>query len=168
MSRNAVRISASPDAVFDVLDDAYAYARWVVGARRVRRVDPEWPAVGSRFHHAIGNAAGELLDSSKILERDRPQRLVLEVRFRPMGVARVEIDVTPDGAETVVTIAESPTDGPASHVPRVIVDPMLAVRNAVSLQRLRHEVERRVEQGAASSDGRRWADGRGSPSSGGR
>src|SRR3954454_22083271 len=95
MAHNSIRTCAPPDAVFDVLDDACAYPRWVVGARRVRAVDPSWPNPGSRFHHALGTEAGELHDSSKVLERDRPNRLVLEVRFRPVGVARVDIRVRP-------------------------------------------------------------------------
>ena len=49
MSRNEVMVSATPEEVFDVLDDAYAYPKWVVGTRRVRAVDPEWPAVGSQL-----------------------------------------------------------------------------------------------------------------------
>ena len=143
MSRNSITVSASPEAVFAVLDDAHAYPRWVVGARRVRRVDPNWPAVGSRFHHAIGTAAGELHDSSKVLERQPPDRIVLEVRFRPTGVANVEIDVERDGENSIVTIAESPTSGPVSHLPGFITDPLLFARNALALQRLRHEIERR-------------------------
>ena len=54
MSKNSVQIGVGPEQVFDVLDDAGAYPKWVVGARRVRRVDPNWPAVGSQFHHAVG------------------------------------------------------------------------------------------------------------------
>jgi uncharacterized protein YndB with AHSA1/START domain len=143
MSRNTIKVSASPEAVFDVLDDAYAYPRWVVGARRVRHVDPSWPAVGSKFHHAIGTAAGELHDSSKILERQPPNRIALEVRFRPTGVANVEIDIERDGDNSIVTITESPTGGPVSHLPGFLTDPLLFVRNALALQRLRHEIERR-------------------------
>jgi uncharacterized protein YndB with AHSA1/START domain len=143
MSRNSITVSAAPEAVFDVLDDAYAYPQWVVGARRVRRVDPSWPAVGSKFHHAIGTAAGELHDSSKILERVPPDRIVLEVRFRPTGVANVEIDVKRDGDKSVVTLVESPTSGPVAHLPGFITDPLLYVRNALALQRLRHEIESR-------------------------
>src|SRR4051794_7870103 len=120
MSRNSISVSAPPEAVFAVLDDAYAYPGWVVGTRRIRRVDPDWPAVGSRFHHAVGTAAGELHDSSKVLERVAPDRLVLEVRFRPTGVASVEIDVTRDGDCSVVTLAESPTSGPVSCLPQFI------------------------------------------------
>jgi uncharacterized protein YndB with AHSA1/START domain len=145
MARNSIRTRAEPETVFDVLDDACAYPRWVVGARRVRGVDPSWPAVGSRFHHALGTAAGELHDSSKVIERDRPHRMVLEVRFRPTGVARVEIRVAPGDAGSTIVLEETPTEGPVSRLPRFIVEPLLALRNAISLQRLRHEVERLSE-----------------------
>jgi uncharacterized protein YndB with AHSA1/START domain len=142
VSINRVHVRATPEAVFDVLDDPCAYPRWVVGARRVRAVDPTWPAVGSRFHHAIGAPGAELHDNSKVLARDRPRHLSLEVRFRPTGVARVDIDVTPrpDGCE--VTMEETPTDGPVHHLPRAVIDPALRLRNALSLFRLRREAER--------------------------
>jgi len=148
VARNSISVSASPEAVFAVLDDAYAYPRWVLGTRRVRRVDPGWPSVGSRFHHAVGTAAGELHDSSKVLQRLPPDRMVLEVRFRPTGIAQVEIDVARDGDRSVVTLVESPTGGPASSLPRLVTDPLLLIRNAISLQRLRHEVERRDRDAA--------------------
>jgi hypothetical protein len=142
MSRNRVHVRATPEAVFDVLDDACAYPRWVVGARRVRAVDPSWPHVGARFHHAIGAPGAELHDSSKVLVRDRPRDLSLEVRFRPTGVARVDIYVTPteDGCE--VTLDEVPTEGPAKRLPRPVVEALLSARNALSLRRLRREAER--------------------------
>jgi polyketide cyclase/dehydrase/lipid transport protein len=143
MSRNSIRVRAEPDAVFDVLDDACAYPGWVVGTRRVRRVDPSWPAVGSRFHHSVGTAAAELRDSSEVVARERPRRLVLDVRFRPTGTARVCIEVTAEGSGSVVVIEETPTSGPATWIPAVFVEPLLTARNALSLQRLRHEVERR-------------------------
>jgi uncharacterized protein YndB with AHSA1/START domain len=145
VSRNSISVSASPEAVFAVLDDAYAYPRWVVGARRIRHVDSTWPAVGSKFHHAVGNAAAELHDSSKVLERVPPERIVLEVRFRPTGVAKVAIDVARDGDTSIVTLTESPTGGPISHLPGFVTDPLLFLRNALALQRLRHEVERQAE-----------------------
>ena len=143
MSRNQITVRTDPGAVFDVLDDAYAYPRWVVGTRRIRGVDPTWPAIGSRFHHAVGTAAGELHDSSMVLARERPHRLTLEVRFRPTGVARVEIAVEAVVDGSRVTLEETPTSGFLAHVPRWITDPALSLRNALSLQRFRHEVERR-------------------------
>lgn len=141
MSRNSIAISAAPETVFDVLDDAYAYSRWVVGARRILRVDATWPAVGSKFHHAIGNAVAELHDSSKILERQRPDHIALEVCFRPTGVARVDIHVVAEGPGSLVSIKETPTRGPVSHLPQFLTGPLLTLRNALALQRLRHEVE---------------------------
>ena len=136
---------ADPISVFSMLDDPYAYPRWVVGARRVRAVDPTWPAVGARFHHAIGTAAAELHDSSMVLERDPPRRLILEVRFRPTGVARVEINVDPTPAGCTITMTETPIRGPVTRLPRFIVNPLLTIRNAISLHRLRHEIERSIE-----------------------
>ena len=61
---------------------------WVVGARRMRRVDPSWPQEGSEFHHAIGLPGAELHDSTEVLEHVPLHRIVLEVRFRPTGTAR--------------------------------------------------------------------------------
>src|ERR1700722_13496285 len=142
MVRNSVHVRADPASLFAVLEDACAYPRWVVGTRRVRAVDPAWPAVGSRFHHAIGSAAGELHDSSKVLERDPPRRLVLEVRFRPAGVARVQIQIESATTGCAVVMTETPISGAVTLVPQIIVNPLLAIRNAISLQRLRHEVER--------------------------
>ena len=144
MSKNRITVAAAPEQVFDVLDDAQAYARWVLGTRRIRAVDASWPAVGSRFHHAVGSAAGELHDSSKVLERERPRRFVLEVRFRPTGVAHVSIEVAGVAGGSEVSLEERPERGPAAMLPRLVTDPMLRVRNAISLQRLRREIERRV------------------------
>jgi len=144
MSRNQITIAASPQAVFEVLDDAAAYPRWVVGARRLRRVDSDWPEEGSEFHHAIGVAGAELHDSTEMLERDPLHRIVLEVRFRPSGTARVEIEVEQADDGSVVTMGEAPDSGLVSWLPRLVTDPALHVRNAWSLQRLRHEVERRA------------------------
>jgi nicotinamide-nucleotide amidase len=149
VSHNSIVIAAPPDEVFDVLDDAYAYPRWVVGARRVRHVDADWPAVGSRFHHAVGAAGPELHDSSKVLERERPEHLRLEVRFRPVGVAIVDLRLTPVGGGTRVDIEEQPREGPFARIPGLVTEPLLSVRNALSLTRLRDEVERRVRDAAA-------------------
>jgi len=149
MSRNQITMTASPEDVFAVLDDADAYPGWVVGARRVRRVDPDWPSEGSAFHHAIGVPGAELHDYSKVIEREPPHRLVLEVRIRPTGVARVELDVDSGGGggeQCVVTMRESPVAGPIRGVPGLVTEPLLHLRNALSLQRLRHEVERRARR----------------------
>jgi hypothetical protein len=149
VSRNSIKSHAAPASVFAVLDDPYAYPRWVVGTRRVREVDPAWPAVGSCFHHAIGTSLGELHDSSKVLIREHPHRMVLEVRFRPTGIAHVDIRVLPEGSGSTITLEETPTGGPFAFLPHLITEPSLTLRNALSLQRLRHEVERLAETAMA-------------------
>jgi uncharacterized protein YndB with AHSA1/START domain len=143
MSLNRIHVSTPPETVFTVLDDPRAYPRWVVGTRRIRAVDRGWPDRGARFHHAVGTVAGEVKDSSMILERDPPRRMKLEVRFRPAGVAVVDIQVRPDGDGSEIAIEETPTDGPLSGLPRAVTEPALSLRNALSLWRLRREVEHR-------------------------
>ena len=143
MSRTSILIDASPDAVFAVLDDACAYPAWVVGARRVRHVDAAWPAVGARFHHALGGPGAELHDSSRVLERAPPRHLRLEVRFRPAGVAEVDLTLVATAGGTRVVMEEHPRSGPAAAAPRWVVDPVLHARNLWSLRRLREEVRRR-------------------------
>ena len=46
MAVNEAYLDASPEDIWDVLSDPYAYPRWVVGSKRIRGVDPDWPAVG--------------------------------------------------------------------------------------------------------------------------
>jgi uncharacterized protein YndB with AHSA1/START domain len=148
MSRNSILIRASPEQVFDVLDDAYAYPSWVLGTRRIRSVDQEWPAVGSMFHHAIGTPVAELHDSSKVVVRQPPEHLELEVRFRPTGVATVCVDIARDHSGSLVTMEETPKRGFFASLPRVVTEPLLAVRNEVSLRRLRHLAEARSDRAA--------------------
>jgi uncharacterized protein YndB with AHSA1/START domain len=143
MARNSIHTDAAPERVFDVLDDGHAYADWVVGARRIRSVERAWPASGSQFHHALGTPALELQDSSEVVTRDRPHRLVLRVRFRPAGEATVDIRVERRDGGSVVTMTETPARGLFARVPRILTDPIVHVRNELALRRLKRLVERR-------------------------
>jgi hypothetical protein len=141
MSRNRVHVQASPEAVFFLLDDPNCYPRWVVGTRRIRAVDPDWPTEGARFHHAVGTAAGEVKDSSTILERDPTKRMLLEVKIRPLGVAVVDIEVRADGDGSEVVLEETAKEGPLARLPRAVTEPLLSLRNELSLRRLRRLLE---------------------------
>jgi uncharacterized protein YndB with AHSA1/START domain len=142
--RNSITVQASPEAVFAVLDDAEAYARWVVGARRIRAVDRRWPRVGSRFHHAVGGPGAEIKDSSKVLKREPPRLMELEVRFRPGGVARVKLRLKRLRHDrTRIVMKERITSGPLRWLPRTVLAPAIGLRNAWSLRRLRRIVEER-------------------------
>ncbi len=47
-------VSAPPEAVWEVLADGWVYTGWVVGASRMRAVDPAWPVPDARLHHSVG------------------------------------------------------------------------------------------------------------------
>lgn len=122
--------------VFAVLADPRTYPDWLIGAKDIRSVDHAWPEPGSSFHHRVG-LFGPLTvaDSSTSRALDAPHLLVLEVRARPVGRARVTFRVdalTP--STTVVEFSEEPI-GPARLLAPVAA-PLVAARNARSLQHL--------------------------------
>lgn len=152
MPRNETDIPAPPEEVWAVLTDAYAYPDWIVGARRIRAVDPGWPAPGTAFHHEVGAWPVRLKDNTKVRELVPPIRLVLEARARPAGVAVVTLTLEDKGPEgTHLVFTEEPCAGPAKYIPRPVLEAMTRARNAESLRRLRNLVEQRRGADAAQS-----------------
>ena len=47
-------MQCTPEDVWAVLEDAWSYGMWVVGAARIRDVEMHWPQVGSMIHHSVG------------------------------------------------------------------------------------------------------------------
>jgi uncharacterized protein YndB with AHSA1/START domain len=139
VTRNQILIDAPAAKVYETLLDPTAFPRWVVGAKNLRGVDPEWPRKGSRFHHRVGPPLLHIDDNTKILDKEPNRRVVLEARFRPAGSARITLDLRPKarGRRTLVTMTEKPSGGPVRWIPHPITDAGLKVRNAVSLRRLR-------------------------------
>lgn len=143
MSKNRIHIEAPPDVVFDVFCDAASYGIWVVGSKRIRGVDPEWPAVGSKFHHTVGWGPFEDNDTTQVLEMDRPNRLVLEARIWPFGSATVVLELHPAGTGTDVTMDEHPLSGPAKQLDNPVMEQAIKVRNLLGLRRLKAWTEQR-------------------------
>jgi uncharacterized protein YndB with AHSA1/START domain len=112
--------NCSPEQVFAVLHDGWTYPVWVVGASRMRDVDHDWPAPGTRLHHSFGAWPLLLDDTTEVLEIEPGQRLVLEARGWPVGKAPVDISVKADGDGSLVSIDEDVTDGPAELVPEPV------------------------------------------------
>ncbi|MFJ6132301.1 SRPBCC family protein [Janibacter terrae] len=141
--------SASPERVWAVIEDAWTYGAWVVGASRVRSVDDSWPAAGAQLHHSIGVWPVVRDDTTSVLEHD-PEclRMVLEARVRPFGTQVVELEVGPGPQGTVVTMREDASGGLAALVPRPVRQAGLRVRNREALHRLclLAERETRVEE----------------------
>lgn len=135
--------TASPSDVWAVLGDGWTFGSWVVGASRVRAVEPRWPGAGARVHHSVGTWP-VVIDDDTVVEKSEPERrLVLLARTRPVGQARVEITLEPEGGGTLLRMSEDFVSGPAMIVPQPARQAALKVRNAETLHRLALMAERR-------------------------
>ena len=150
MAENEIYLDAPPEAVFDVLRDPRRYPDWVVGAKRIRGFDSDWPEPGSEFRHTVGVGPAELKDKTEVVAADEQAtdpgtpgdgELVLRARAMPLGVAMVRIAVSEDGKGSRVVMHERPTEGLGARLDNPVLDAAVHVRNAVSLRRLRRLVE---------------------------
>ena len=125
-----------PSAVWDALSDSGGYGYWVVGSKIIREADADWPAPGSKIHHTVGLGPFELDDHTEVVEAEAPRRLQLRAKGRPLGTAKVTLEMEPKDGGTVVKITENP-DG--AFRPLAFLPPLQlfsALRNAESLMRL--------------------------------
>jgi len=136
MAHNERRLHCRPDAVFDVLADGWLYPSWVVGTARMRDVDAAWPSPGARLHHSVGTWPALLNGTTSCLEWNPPHRFAALARGILIGKARVIIEVTPDGDDSLVRITEEPVSGPAKLLPGPVPDLLLWWRNSEALRRL--------------------------------
>jgi uncharacterized protein YndB with AHSA1/START domain len=143
MAYNEAYINVPPATVFGTLSDPDNYPRWVVGARKIRGADAQFPAVGSRFHHQVGVAPLVLNDHTEVLANDAPSRLVLQAKTRPFGTARVDLVLVAEGAGTRVRMTESAGDAPSRVLLNRLSDPLIRARNVRSLERLKRLAENR-------------------------
>jgi len=136
MARNERLIPASPERVFAVLSDPDAYSDWVVGSDAIRDADATWPEVGSRFHHRVGVGPLKVDDHTEVLDMEPARRLKLHAKARPLGTAKVELDLERRGGGTLVTMVEDPGD----PLTRLLFNPLthylVRRRNDESLRRL--------------------------------
>ena len=141
MAVNETYVSAAPEAVFEVLADPYGYGYWVPGASRTRAADADWPEPGTTFHHTQGAFGVGLKDSTSVVSAERPRTLVLEARFRPFAINKVEFRLFPQGGGTRVVMVEYPTGGLAAKVHNPLFEVAFKLRNAETLRRLRKLAE---------------------------
>ena len=138
MARNVIHVETPPDTVWEVLSDPRMYGNWVVGASTTRGVDGAWPEAGSVLHHT---QLLVLTDTTTVLRCEPGRRLELEARARPLLIARVNLTLAPEGDGTRLEIEESMTGGLAAAVPRVLTDPLIALRNTETVKRLKRLAE---------------------------
>ena len=137
MSTNRMRMDAPAEAVFSVLADPHTYRDWVVGCDNIRAAEGEWPAVDSKFHHTVGIGPLTIKDNTEVEEVERPRRLVIRAKTRPLGAQRVKLELEPSGSGTHVTMEEGPAGGPPAKLAGLPFDVLLRGRNSESLRRLK-------------------------------
>jgi hypothetical protein len=141
MARTRGHVAAPPEAVWAELCDGWGYAAWVVGTIKIRDVDPSWPSVGSKLHHAVGAWPFELEDESQVQECEPGRRLVMVARGWPFGEATVDITISAEGGGSQVEIMEEPVSGPGAWLQNPVVDAVGAKRLEEMLTRLSRLVE---------------------------
>jgi len=140
-------MACTPDDVFAVLSDGWSYPLWVVGAARIRDVDPSWPAVGEKIHHSVGSWPLLLDDTTSVMEVEPPRHIRLRVRAWPGGEGEVVLELTQESGGCMVTMTEQVVKGPAALVPKAVQDAALHYRNTESLLRLSYLAENRGRKG---------------------
>ncbi len=136
-----------PEAVWDALADAGGYGYWVVGSKEIRDADPDWPKPGSKFHHTIGFGPFEVKDHTVALAAERPGLIRLRAKGRPLGTAKVTLEMTELDGGTLVRMTENP-DGLSSVLAFNPLIQLLTIgRNAESLMRLEELALRRNGKG---------------------
>ncbi|HEX2046684.1 MAG TPA: SRPBCC family protein [Acidimicrobiales bacterium] len=154
MAVNKMVVEAPPEAVFAVLADPATYGAFVVGSKHVRRFEPNYPELGSCFHHTLGVGPLILRDKTCVEEVEEGRRLVLLAHMRPFAVNRVAFTLhpVPEGTEvpntevpnTEVEVEEYAVEGPVAAVWNPVLEAAMGLRNQEMLRRLKRIAERRL------------------------
>jgi hypothetical protein len=136
--------TATPEQVWAVIADGWTYSQWVVGNSRMRAVDADWPAPGSKIHHTIGVWPLTINDETVVEECIPEQEITLHARTRPFGGARITLRLTaiPNGCR--VEMSEVPVGGPLNLMPRPLALAAVWPRNRECTWRLVAHAERRT------------------------
>jgi uncharacterized protein YndB with AHSA1/START domain len=136
MARTVALLPATPERVWAVLADPGSYAYWVVGSDTIRDAEGPWPEQGSKIHHRVGVGPLKINDNTEVFESAPPRRLVLQARARPLGTARIVLELTGEGTSTRVEMTEEPGDSLSRLFHNRITDAILHRRNQEALRRL--------------------------------
>lgn len=157
MAKTVIRDIAAPrQRVWDVLADGWTYSQWVVGNSRMRAVDDDWPAPGSRILHSIGVWPLVIDDETVVLSSTPQRELVLLAKAGPLGAARITLrlsdiptdgDIPADGCR--LEMAEVAVRGPMKYVPSRLQLTGVWPRNRECTWRLAGLAERREPEAIA-------------------
>lgn len=131
-----------PERVWKILADPATYAYWVVGSRTIERWDPDWPAVGTRFHHTQGRWPLVIHDYTQSVACDPPRHLEIVANARPVLVAKVIFDIEPRPDGCLVRMEELGIGGLMGPLMQIPPNSLLTkLRNRESLKRIRQLAE---------------------------
>ncbi|HZA09091.1 SRPBCC family protein [Mycobacterium sp.] len=134
-------IATPPQRVWDVLADGWLYANWVVGASRIRAVDKDWPAPGTRICHSVGPWPLVINDETVSEDCVPLQQLVLRAGIWPVGEARITMRLTEIPGGCRVEMDEVAIGGPPKLLPTAVQHTAFAPRNRECLWRLANIAE---------------------------
>jgi uncharacterized protein YndB with AHSA1/START domain len=129
-------IETDRDSLWAAIADPRTYPDWLVGTKKIRAVDPAWPAPGTAFHHRVGFGPLVINDRTRVIEVDRPRLLTLRIRATLAIQAIVRFELRDDPAGTHVRFEEEPARRLIGNLVRPVMDPLTHSRNAASLRRL--------------------------------
>ena len=138
-------IAATRERVWDVLANGWTYSGWVVGNSRIRAVDSNWPAPGTRILHSIGTWPAVINDETVVDSCVSGEELVLLAKVRPAATARITLRLNDlPGGQCRVAMSEVATSRPLSWVPDSVQLLGVAPRNRECLWRLAMIAEQHV------------------------
>lgn len=110
----------------------------------IRDADAAWPAPGARFHHTIGVGPLKVSDHTESLQAVPPRLLRMRAKGRPLGTARITMEMTPQDGGTWVRMTETPDGLTAILALNRSSTCSTKARNAESLMRLEELALRRA------------------------
>jgi uncharacterized protein YndB with AHSA1/START domain len=145
-------IAAPPEDVWAALADGDRYADWVVGTRRIRHADPDWPRVGACIEFTVGWGPVRLDDRTVVRVSVPPERLELEIKAGLFGTVRVTFALTPWGDGTVLVVDEHPLAGLGAGLHGPPGEMLLHLRNRLLLRNLKRIVHDKRADGTNLAD----------------
>jgi uncharacterized protein YndB with AHSA1/START domain len=138
-------IAASRERVWEVLTNGWTYSGWVVGNSRIRAVDSNWPAPGTRILHSIGTWPAVINDETVVHSCVPGEELVLLAKVRPAATARITLRLNDlPGGQCRVAMTEVAASRPLRWVPDSVQLLGVAPRNRECTWRLAMIAEQHV------------------------
>ncbi|MFD9355733.1 SRPBCC family protein [Streptomyces sp. NPDC060031] len=139
-------IRRPPRAVWAVLADPTLYGEWVAGPSESTPLDATWPEPGSRLRYTVPLGPWSAEGVTTVRHRETGKELELEASFKPLGTARIFLQLRPWGEETLIVCDEHPLRGLGGTLHNPGIEVLLQLRHRGMLARLAKVVERQPDE----------------------